>query len=357
MKRKWFALAAAAVALAVAVTVGVVLPSYAQGPSWDRGGGGFPFAGGWYGWQAMAHPFGVGGSLLGTVAKALGMNATDLQAELQAGKSVADVAQEKNVSLDTVVNAVLADIKTNLTQALQAKPGAGGFFGFGRGFGFGMMGTANAPFLNTIAQALNMNVADLQTELRAGKSVADVAQEKNVSLDTVVNALTASLKDNLTQLLQTKPGTGGPFGFGRGFGFGMGTMMGGANSSFLSTIAQALGMNVTDLQTELQAGKSVADVAQEKNVSLDTVVNALLANIKTNLTQALQAKPGTGGMFGFGFGEGGMMRHFGRGGMMPHSGRGWFFGGRGMGPGAGQPNSPAPTPQPPATPQPGGASL
>jgi len=137
MKRKWFALGAAAVALAVAVTVGVVLPSFAQGPSWDQGGGGFPPAGGWYGWQAMTYPFGTGGSMLGTIAKALGMNASDLQTELQAGKSVADVAQEKNVPLDTVVNAMLADIRTNLTQLLQTKPGTGGFFGFGPGYGYG----------------------------------------------------------------------------------------------------------------------------------------------------------------------------------------------------------------------------
>jgi hypothetical protein len=113
-------------------------------------------------------------------------------------------------------------------------------------------------------------------------------------------------------------------------------------------------MNVTDLQTELRAGKSVADVAQEKNVSLDTVVNALLANMKTNLTQLLQTKPGAGGFFGFGREYG-----FGRG-DMHRFGRGWFGGGRGMGrgmmPGGGQSVPPTPTPPTP-TPGQSGTSM
>ena len=93
----------------------------------------------------------------------------------------------------------------------------------------------------------------------------------------------------------------------------------------LTTIAGALGMTEAELRTELQSGKSVADVAGAKGVSLDTVIAAIvdeqakqlsaavaagritqaqadaaLANLKENLPELLALK---GGPFGPGFGR------------------------------------------------------
>ncbi len=123
---------------------------------------------------------------------------------------MADVAAAKNVSIDAIVNAVVAEQTKTLTQAvtdgkitqaqadillnnlkltlpsqLQTKMVAGmkGDFDGGRG---GMKGGMQ---LSTIATALGVTEADLKTELQAGKSVADVATAKSVSLDTVVNAV------------------------------------------------------------------------------------------------------------------------------------------------------------------------
>ncbi len=161
--------------------------------------------------------------------------------------------------------------------------------------------------LSTIAQALNMPVGDLQAELLAGKSVAEVAAAKGVSLDAIVNAvvaeqkqvldqavaagrltqaqadtLLANLKATLPGQLQVKyvPGLG--FGKGRGFGrFGYGLPM-------MDTIAQALGITVAELRTELSAGKSVADVAKAKGVDLDKVINAVMEQ-QTKLANAAVA--------------------------------------------------------------------
>ena len=70
---------------------------------------------------------------------------------------------------------------------------------------------------------------------------------------------------------------------GRGFGFGgmcdhadMG-MMGGPGNLVVMVAAEQLGLTRTELMTELQAGKTIADVAAEKNVSVDTIVDAILA--------------------------------------------------------------------------------
>jgi len=69
-----------------------------------------------------------------------------------------------------------------------------------------------------------------------------------------------------------------------GFDGGRGGMKGGMQ---MSTIATALGITETELKTELQAGKSVADVATAKNVSLDKVISAIVDAETKNLQQAV----------------------------------------------------------------------
>jgi ribosomal protein L15 len=212
---------------------------------------------------------GRGGVNLTAIAGALGMTEAELRTELQSGKSVADVASAKGVALDTVVNAViveqttalnravadgrltqaqadviLANLKATLPGHLQTRlvPGLGGwgFGGRGRGHGYkGGFGLKGATSFTTIAATLKMTPAELVAELRSGKSVADVAGAKGVSLDAVIaaivdqqtrqlsaavaagritqaqaDAVLANLKENLPELLALKGGPFGP-GFGR----------------------------------------------------------------------------------------------------------------------------------------------
>jgi len=53
----------------------------------------------------------------------------------------------------------------------------------------------------------------------------------------------------------------------------------------LQKAAEALGMTQADLQTELQSGKTLAQVAQEKGVATQTLVDALLVQPKADLAQ------------------------------------------------------------------------
>jgi len=66
------------------------------------------------------------------------------------------------------------------------------------------------------------------------------------------------------------PGRGG---HGGGFGRG-GDMMGGPEDSLLSVAADKLGMTVEELRTELEADKTIADVAKAKGVELATIIDA-----------------------------------------------------------------------------------
>jgi hypothetical protein len=53
-------------------------------------------------------------------AEELGLTRAELAAELQAGKTIADVAAEKNVSVDTIVDAVLAPRTERLNELVAA---------------------------------------------------------------------------------------------------------------------------------------------------------------------------------------------------------------------------------------------
>jgi hypothetical protein len=86
--------------------------------------------------------------------------------------------------------------------------------------------------------------------------------------------LTQAQVDAVTEALDAaRPeGPGGP---GRGHGPG------------LAAAATALGMDEDALRTELQAGKTIAEVAKAEGVDVQTVVDAIVADMKSHLAQAV----------------------------------------------------------------------
>jgi len=82
----------------------------------------------------------------------------------------------------------------------------------------------------------------------------------------------------------------GGFGFGgmmRGGGVGgRGSgMMGGSGNSLISVAAEKLDMTVAELVDELEADKTIAEVAQAKGVELKTIVDAFVALRSERLAQ------------------------------------------------------------------------
>jgi hypothetical protein len=59
---------------------------------------------------------------LQAAAEALGMTPAELRAELEAGKSIADVAEEKGVDKQVVVDAIVADGTERLERAIEELP-------------------------------------------------------------------------------------------------------------------------------------------------------------------------------------------------------------------------------------------
>ena len=149
---------------------------------------------------------GVGRRDLGldAAAKAIGITPDALRAQLQAGKTIAQVAKAHGISVQKVIDAMVADAKTKLEANLEKiitdrvngtfeRPDApGGPDGPHRGFGFrGGFG------LDVAAKTIGVSTESLLSDLKSGKSIADVAKAKGVSVQTVIDAMVASMKTEL----------------------------------------------------------------------------------------------------------------------------------------------------------------
>ncbi len=163
------------------------------------------------------------------------------------------------------------------------------------------------------AKAIGITEAQLATALASGQTVAQVAKAHNVDVQTVVDALVQDKKDEIAAALKAGTlsqaqadqqianattfvtdqvnGTGfGPGGHGRGFGGPGGHGgPGGLDADDLTAAAKVLGMTEADLTTQLSAGKTVAQVATAKSVTLQTVIDAISAADKAEFAAAVKA--------------------------------------------------------------------
>ena len=114
MKRLLVSLAAAAVMVAAIVPAAMAAPDYQQGPGPGWGCGGWDYG---YGAQTNFDYSQI--PMWKTLTDKLGMNANDLVKELQGGKSVADVASDKDVSEQSLIDALMAPRIDALNQRVQ----------------------------------------------------------------------------------------------------------------------------------------------------------------------------------------------------------------------------------------------
>jgi hypothetical protein len=158
-------------------------------------------------------------SPLATVSKVLGITETELKTELEAGKSIADVAKAKNIDLATVKAALLAEAKAHIDAEVAAGkhtaaegvtklaektaridtmlttaglPARGPHGGGGKG-GPGKFMSA------TLATTLKLTQEELKTQLHSGKSLADVAKTQSVDIADVKTVLTSDFTAHLAE--------------------------------------------------------------------------------------------------------------------------------------------------------------
>ena len=100
------------------------------------------------------------------------------------------------------------------------------------------------------------------------QSLVDDGTLTSTQLDAVVAALVAGRPDH------------GP-------GMGHGGHRGGMRGEMLTAAADAIGITADELKTEIQAGKSIAEVAVENGKTAQDVIDALVATASADLTQRI----------------------------------------------------------------------
>jgi hypothetical protein len=193
---------------------------------------------------------------------------------------------------------------------------------------------AGAGVMDAAAKALGLSTSDLFKKLSDGKTtIADVAKAQNVDVQKVIDAMEAASNKAIEDLVNKPFPTrhfgegdhGGRDGFGGGMGFGfIGDLKDSADS-----LAKSLGITTDQLTQDLRDGKSIADIAKEKKVDVNTIIDNLVtdatakinaavkdghlsqdmatkieSNLKDMITKAVNGDFEFGGMHG-GFGHGG----------------------------------------------------
>ncbi|NUU60431.1 SHOCT domain-containing protein [Paenibacillus agri] len=169
----------------------------------------------------------------------------------------------------------------------------------GKGFEWGGERGAHARLDNAaIATLLGVTEKDLKTAEQAGKSLAVIAGEKGVAVQTVVDLVTKQLTTNLDKQLADGKITQAEYDKQKA---NLATKAGEiVNRTFTgkgehgkrvkldnAAIATLLGVTEKDLKTAEQAGKSLAVIAGEKGVAVQTVVDLVSKQLTTNLDKKL----------------------------------------------------------------------
>ena len=177
-----------------------------------------------------------GGGRLAAAAKALSMTPGDLMAQLQGGKSIADVARSKGIDPATVIGAMVVDAQSHLKDQITAD--------VNRPFapkGPKGSGHSRGANLSTVAGAIDIPEATVRSELMDGKSLAQIAQAHGKTAEAVISALVtertsqidsqvaagtltqaqadtikSTLNDRITAMVNHVPQPGGPGRLGHG---------------------------------------------------------------------------------------------------------------------------------------------
>ena len=150
----------------------------------------------------------------------------------------------------------------------------------------------------TLAEVLGVDVETLRGEFAGGKSIADVAAEQGIELETVVDALIAEVESRLdehvadgsltedeaadklanaeamiSERVNEVPKMGD-----RGHGFRRGAQLS-------ATVLDMLGVDAATLREAFAAGQTVADVASENGGDVNDIVSALVDERATHLAE------------------------------------------------------------------------
>jgi len=145
------------------------------------------------------------------IASYLGLTPAELRAQLRSGKTLAQIALAQGKTVAGLEDAIYADVQAHLDgavangrlngtqeQAMLAQLKAHLDDIVNHAFpGPGMLGQKRPAFGRAVASYLGLTGAELRTQLRAGKSLAQIATVQGKSVDGLKAAILAAVKTKL----------------------------------------------------------------------------------------------------------------------------------------------------------------
>lgn len=136
-------------------------------------------------------------------------------------------------------------------------------------------------FVQTAAKALGMSGPDVMAALKSGKSLADLAKQQNVSVDSLSAALKASAPQslqnsgNIDQAVSSLVNRQGLGGHRHADSAAAPAPVAGSQSDTLTALSSLLGSDPSSLLQQLQSGTSLSDLLSAQGVSMDTLSSQL----------------------------------------------------------------------------------
>jgi hypothetical protein len=282
------------------------------------------------------------GALIEATVSVTGLTRDEVFTQLKAGQSLSQIAVSKGKTADEVIAAARTELQTRLTQAVtdgkltQAQAdtalsdfektatdtvnstslGQQGGPGFDHGGPRGFHAGGPQSLIEATVSVTGLTRDEVFTDLKAGQSLAQIAQSKGKTAEDVIAAARTQLDTGLKQaatdgkLTQAQadtaladfdktatvtvnsttlgtnpgPGLGGP-GFGHGGPGGFGRD-GGAGSLIGATVT-VTGLTREEVQTDLKAGQTLTQIAESKGKTAADVIAAARTELQTRLTQAV----------------------------------------------------------------------
>ena len=153
-----------------------------------------------------------------------------------------------------------------------------------------------------IASVLNLTEAELKTAVQSGKTLAQIATAQGVSVQSVVDVLVADMQAHIAQAVASGEMTQAQADTKlanvtakvtehvnnlpptRGKGMRGGHQGPGKN---VAAIASVLNLTEAELKTAVQSGKTLAQIATAQGVSVQSVVDVLVADMQAHIAQAV----------------------------------------------------------------------
>ena len=153
-----------------------------------------------------------------------------------------------------------------------------------------------------IASVLKLTEAELKTQVQSGKTLAQIATAQGVDVKVVIDTIVADVKTHiadevtsgeitqaqadtklagLTAKVTEMVNTVRP---ARGEGMRGGPHGGGKN---VAAIASVLKLTEAELKTQVQSGKTLAQIATAQSVSVQSVINVLVADMQAHIAEEL----------------------------------------------------------------------